>query len=64
MSIKPILKIAENLFNDGFVPSKADSGTIYNVVTAEIQKPPQEILDILVFLCEFNEKTRSNVSKN
>jgi len=64
MNIKLVLKLAENLFNDGFVASKTGSGTVYNVATGESQNPPQEVVDILEFLCEFSQNLRSKVSLN
>jgi hypothetical protein len=64
MSLKPAIKLAENLFNEGFIPSKTRSGKIYNVTTGEEQFPPQDVLEILEFICKFNEKTRSRISNN
>ncbi len=64
MSLKPALKLAENLFNEGFIPSKTHSGKIYNVITAEEQLPPQDVLEILEFICKFNEKTRGRIGNN
>ena len=64
MSIATTLKIAENLFQDGFIPSKTGSGLIYNVATGEVQNPPQDVLEVLEFICKFNEKIRSKTQNN
>jgi hypothetical protein len=50
MSIKTTLKTALNLFNDGFVISKANPGAIYNVTTRETQNPPKDVFEVLQFI--------------
>jgi len=64
MTLKTTLKTAKNLFNDGFVVSHANLGSIYNVLTGETQYPPMEVVEVLDFLCRFNQETRSKVSSN
>jgi hypothetical protein len=64
MKILTTLKIAKNLFNDGFVPSKTNSGMIYNVLTGERQSPPNDILEVLTFICQFNEQSRNGLLNN
>ena len=63
MSLKTTLKIAENLFNDGFVVSKANLGVVYNVLSGETQHPPMEVVEILDFLCRFSDNLKSKKFK-
>lgn len=64
MKLKPLLKLAENLFNDGFVCSKASTGAIYNVLTGENQIPSRDVYDVLDFIGKWDEKMKSKVSRN
>lgn len=61
MKLTPVLKIAENLMNQGFTYSKCKEGTIYNATTNEKREVPHDVLEAMMFLDGFVERVFERV---
>ena len=64
MKLTPVLKIAENLINQGFTFSKCKENTIYNVATGEKREVLPDLFEAMKFLDGFIERLFNKISNN